>query len=44
VLRPGGRIQVADVTIQNPVSEEGRIDLWTGRAHGTTTKAYKPAG
>lgn len=32
ILRPGGRIQVADVTIQNPVSEEGRrnIDLWTG--------------
>jgi len=32
VLKPGGRIQVADVTIQNPVSEEGRrdIDLWTG--------------
>jgi arsenite methyltransferase len=32
VLRPGGRIQVADVTIQNPVSEEGKrnIDLWTG--------------
>ena len=32
VLRPRGRIQVADVTIQNPVSEEGRrkIDLWTG--------------
>ena len=32
VLRPGGRIQVADVTIRNPVSEEGRrkIDLWTG--------------
>ena len=32
VLRPGGRIQVADVTIQTPVSEEGRrnIDLWTG--------------
>jgi arsenite methyltransferase len=32
VLVPGGRIQVADVTIQNPVSEEGRrkIDLWTG--------------
>jgi arsenite methyltransferase len=32
VLTPGGRIQVADVTIQNPVSEEGRrnIDLWTG--------------
>ena len=32
VLRPGGRIQIADVTIQNPVSEEGRrkIDLRTG--------------
>ncbi len=32
VLKPGGRIQVADVTIQRPVSEEGRrnIDLWTG--------------
>jgi SAM-dependent methyltransferase len=31
-LAPGGRIQVADVTIQRPVSEEGRrnIDLWTG--------------
>ena len=24
VLEPGGRIQIADVTIQNPVSEEGR--------------------
>jgi arsenite methyltransferase len=32
VLRPGGRIQIADVTIQQPVSEQGRrkIDLWTG--------------
>ena len=32
VLLPGGRIQIADVTIQQPVSEEGRrnIDLWTG--------------
>ena len=32
VLRPGGRIQFADVTIQEPVSEEGKrkIDLWTG--------------
>ena len=32
VLRPGGRLQIADVTIQNPVSVEGRrnIDLWTG--------------
>jgi ubiquinone/menaquinone biosynthesis C-methylase UbiE len=31
-LTPGGRIQIADVTIQNPVSAEGRrnIDLWTG--------------
>jgi arsenite methyltransferase len=32
VLVPGGRLQIADVTIQAPVSEEGRrnIDLWTG--------------
>src|SRR5256714_7213635 len=32
VLRPGGRIQLGDVTIQQPVSEEGRrnIELWTG--------------
>ena len=32
VLVPGGRMQIADVTIQNPVSVEGRrnIDLWTG--------------
>lgn len=32
VLRPGGRLQLADVTIQRPVSEEGKrdIDLWTG--------------
>ena len=32
VLVPGGRLQLADVTIQHPVSEEGRrnIDLWTG--------------
>jgi SAM-dependent methyltransferase len=32
VLVPGGRIQIADVTIQSPVSDEGRrkIDLWTG--------------
>jgi SAM-dependent methyltransferase len=32
VLRPGGRLQLADVTIQQPVSEEGKrdIDLWTG--------------
>ena len=32
VLVPGGRVQIADVTIQRPVSAEGRrnIDLWTG--------------
>jgi len=32
VLTSGGRIQIADVTIQNPVSAEGRrnIDLWPG--------------
>lgn len=32
VLVPGGRMQIADVTIQVPVSEEGKrnIDLWTG--------------
>ena len=32
VLARGGRMQIADVTIQNPVSDEGRrnIDLWTG--------------
>src|SRR5438105_2244907 len=32
VLVPGGRMQIADVTIQNPVSADGRrdIDLWTG--------------
>ena len=32
VLVPGGRLQIADVTIQKPVSEEGRrnIDLGTG--------------
>jgi SAM-dependent methyltransferase len=32
VLKPGGRVQIADVTIQVPVSEEGKrkIDLWTG--------------
>jgi SAM-dependent methyltransferase len=32
VLVPGGRLQIADVTVQRPVSDEGRrnIDLWTG--------------
>jgi SAM-dependent methyltransferase len=32
VLRPGGRLQVADVVVHNEVSEDARrrIDLWTG--------------
>ena len=32
VLRPGGRLQIADVVIHNPVSEDARkrIDLWAG--------------
>jgi SAM-dependent methyltransferase len=32
VLRPGGRLQIADVVVHNEVSEEARarIDLWTG--------------
>jgi len=32
VLRPGGRLQIADVVIHREVSEDGRkrIDLWTG--------------
>ena len=32
VLVSGGRVQIADVTVQRPVSDEGRrnIDLWTG--------------
>jgi ubiquinone/menaquinone biosynthesis C-methylase UbiE len=32
VLRPGGRLQVADVVIHTEVSEDARkrIDLWTG--------------
>jgi SAM-dependent methyltransferase len=32
VLRPGGRLQLADVIIHREVSEDarGRIDLWTG--------------
>ena len=32
VLAPGGRIQIADVTIQNPVSEEGRATSTSGPA------------
>ena len=32
VLRPGGRLQLADVIIHTEVSEDARkrIDLWTG--------------
>jgi ubiquinone/menaquinone biosynthesis C-methylase UbiE len=32
VLRPGGRLQIADVIIHKEVSEDARknIDLWTG--------------
>ena len=32
VLRPGGRVQLADVVIHTPVSEDARkrIDLWAG--------------
>ena len=32
VLRPGGRLQIADVIIHTEVSEDARknIDLWTG--------------
>ncbi len=32
VLKPGGRLMVADVTVQKAVSEEAKenIDLWTG--------------
>jgi SAM-dependent methyltransferase len=32
VLRPGGRLQIADMEIQHEVSEDARkrIDLWTG--------------
>ncbi len=32
VLRPGGRIQIADICVERPVPEEAKqdIDLWTG--------------
>ena len=31
-LRPGGRIQIADICVDKPVSEKAQrdIDLWTG--------------
>jgi len=31
-LRPGGRIQIADISVQKPVPDEAKqeIDLWTG--------------
>jgi ubiquinone/menaquinone biosynthesis C-methylase UbiE len=32
ILRPGGRIQIADIMVHKPVSENAKqkIDLWTG--------------
>ncbi len=32
VLQPGGRLMIADIVVQKPVSEEAKqdIDLWTG--------------
>ena len=32
VLRPGGRLQIADIMVSKPVGESAkrRIDLWTG--------------
>ena len=32
VLRPGGRLQIADITVSKPVGEGAKrnIDLWTG--------------
>ncbi len=32
VLKPGGRVQIADVVVQKPVPQDARedIDLWTG--------------
>jgi ubiquinone/menaquinone biosynthesis C-methylase UbiE len=31
-LKPGGRLQIADILVQKPVPEgaKGDIDLWTG--------------
>ena len=32
VLKPGGRLQIADILVSRPVSDSAkqRIDLWTG--------------
>ncbi len=32
VLKPGGRLMIADIVVQRAVSEEAKqdIDLWTG--------------
>jgi len=32
VLKPGGRLQIADITVQKavPDSAKGDVDLWTG--------------
>lgn len=32
VLKPGGRMQIADIMVDKPVSQEAKrkIDLWTG--------------
>ena len=32
VLRPGGRLQIGDISVEKPVPEEAKenIDLWTG--------------
>jgi arsenite methyltransferase len=45
VLVPGGRLQIADVTIQNPVSEEGRRRRPTTRPLSTSlTRSDSRAG
>ena len=32
VLKPGGRLQIADILVEKPVSEDAKqnIDLWKG--------------
>jgi ubiquinone/menaquinone biosynthesis C-methylase UbiE len=41
VLKPGGRIQIADIALQKPVPEEAKSDvtLWTGCIAGGLLKA-----